>query len=74
MKVEVKIPSVGESIVSGILTIWLKKNNDIVNEEESILNWKQIRLMSKSPLPLRVRSKSWSKRGKRLRSDSLWLI
>ena len=34
MKVEVKIPSVGESITSGVLSIWHKKDGEQVAADE----------------------------------------
>jgi 2-oxoglutarate dehydrogenase E2 component (dihydrolipoamide succinyltransferase) len=34
MKIEVKVPSVGESITSGVLSIWHKKNGDRVGRDE----------------------------------------
>ncbi|MFM8363988.1 MAG: dihydrolipoyllysine-residue succinyltransferase [Verrucomicrobiota bacterium] len=34
MKTEVKVPSVGESITSGVLSIWHKKNGDRVGRDE----------------------------------------
>jgi Pyruvate/2-oxoglutarate dehydrogenase complex, dihydrolipoamide acyltransferase (E2) component, and related enzymes len=36
MKEEVKIPSVGESIVEGMLTAWLKENGDFVKFDEDL--------------------------------------
>jgi 2-oxoglutarate dehydrogenase E2 component (dihydrolipoamide succinyltransferase) len=34
MNIEVKVPSVGESITSGVLSIWHKKNGDTVQRDE----------------------------------------
>ncbi|HZR06623.1 MAG TPA: 2-oxoglutarate dehydrogenase complex dihydrolipoyllysine-residue succinyltransferase [Candidatus Udaeobacter sp.] len=36
MAIEVKIPSVGESITSGIVSAWRKKSGDFVNEGEAL--------------------------------------
>jgi 2-oxoglutarate dehydrogenase E2 component (dihydrolipoamide succinyltransferase) len=37
MAIEVKIPSVGESITSGVVSAWHKKSGDFVNEGETLL-------------------------------------
>ena len=34
MNIEVKIPAVGESITSGVLSIWHKKEGDSVSRDE----------------------------------------
>jgi 2-oxoglutarate dehydrogenase E2 component (dihydrolipoamide succinyltransferase) len=36
MKTDIKVPSVGESITSGIITSWLKQNGDAVKEGEIV--------------------------------------
>jgi 2-oxoglutarate dehydrogenase E2 component (dihydrolipoamide succinyltransferase) len=36
MAIEVKIPAVGESITSGVLTVWHKKSGELVNEGEPL--------------------------------------
>ena len=36
MSIEVKIPAVGESITSGVVSVWHKKSGDFVNEGEAI--------------------------------------
>src|SRR5690348_15566624 len=36
MAIEVKIPAVGESITSGIVSAWHKKSGDFVNEGEAL--------------------------------------
>src|SRR5262249_4080578 len=36
MAIEVKIPSVGESITSGVISAWHKKSGDFVNEGEAL--------------------------------------
>jgi 2-oxoglutarate dehydrogenase E2 component (dihydrolipoamide succinyltransferase) len=37
MPVEIKVPSVGESITEGVLSRWLKKNGDTVHADEPVL-------------------------------------
>ena len=51
MKIEVKIPSVGESIVSGVLTRWLVKNNDIVSEGDNIFEMETDKATVEVPSP-----------------------
>src|SRR6185503_19562808 len=36
MAIEVKIPAVGESIESGVVSVWHKKSGEFVNEGESL--------------------------------------
>src|SRR5919197_765288 len=36
MAIEVKIPSVGESITSGVVSTWHKKSGEFVNEGETL--------------------------------------
>src|SRR5919204_4171178 len=36
MAIEVKIPSVGESITSGVVSTWHKKSGEFVNEGEAL--------------------------------------
>ncbi len=51
MKVEVKVPSVGESIVKGILSKWLKKNGDVVTEGETIFELETDKVNVEVPAP-----------------------
>src|ERR1043166_1143911 len=37
MAVEVKIPAVGESISSGVVSVWHKKSGDFVNAGDALL-------------------------------------
>src|ERR1043166_1009504 len=37
MAVEVKIPAVGESITSGVVSVWHKKSGDFVNAGDALL-------------------------------------
>src|SRR5215472_1210885 len=36
MIIEVKVPSVGESVTSGVVTAWHKKSGEFVNEGEAL--------------------------------------
>src|ERR1700730_4958949 len=36
MAIEVKIPAVGESITSGVVSVWHKKSGEFVNEAEPL--------------------------------------
>src|SRR5947208_1879978 len=36
MAIEVKIPAVGESITSGVVSVWRKKSGEFVNEGEAL--------------------------------------
>src|SRR5437667_9689109 len=36
MAIEVKIPAVGESITSGVVSVWHKKSGEFVNEGETL--------------------------------------
>src|SRR5216110_559514 len=36
MAIEVKIPAVGESITSGVVSVWHKKSGEFVNEGEPL--------------------------------------
>ncbi|PYL53024.1 MAG: dihydrolipoyllysine succinyltransferase, partial [Verrucomicrobia bacterium] len=36
MSVEVKIPAVGESITSGVVSVWHKKSGDFVNAGDAL--------------------------------------
>jgi 2-oxoglutarate dehydrogenase E2 component (dihydrolipoamide succinyltransferase) len=38
MMIEVKVPSVGESITSGVISAWLKKSGEFVNEGELLFS------------------------------------
>jgi 2-oxoglutarate dehydrogenase E2 component (dihydrolipoamide succinyltransferase) len=51
MKVEVKVPTVGESIVSGILTRWLKKNNEVVKEGDPLFELETDKVNVEVPSP-----------------------
>ena len=36
MSIEIKVPAVGESITSGVLSAWHKKNGDVVQDGEPL--------------------------------------
>jgi 2-oxoglutarate dehydrogenase E2 component (dihydrolipoamide succinyltransferase) len=49
MSIEVKIPSVGESITSGVLSVWHKKTGDIVREGESLFTLETDKISTEIP-------------------------
>ncbi|OHD72366.1 MAG: dihydrolipoamide succinyltransferase [Spirochaetes bacterium RBG_16_49_21] len=51
MKEEVKIPSVGESIVDGMLMAWLKENGDYVKESEDLYEFETEKASVTVPSP-----------------------
>jgi 2-oxoglutarate dehydrogenase E2 component (dihydrolipoamide succinyltransferase) len=51
MKQEVKIPSVGESITSGVIVGWLKKNGDTVQEGENLFELETDKAVLEIPSP-----------------------
>jgi 2-oxoglutarate dehydrogenase E2 component (dihydrolipoamide succinyltransferase) len=51
MSIEVKIPAVGESITSGLLSAWLKKDGEIVKDGEPILTLETDKISAEIPAP-----------------------
>jgi len=51
MSTEIKIPSVGESITSGVLSAWLKQNGDVVKDGEPIFNLETDKISTEIPSP-----------------------
>ena len=51
MSTEVKIPAVGESITSGVLSGWLKKNGDTVTDGEPIFSLETDKISTEIPAP-----------------------
>jgi 2-oxoglutarate dehydrogenase E2 component (dihydrolipoamide succinyltransferase) len=49
MSIEVKIPSVGESITSGVLSIWHKKTGDMVREGEALFTLETDKISTEIP-------------------------
>src|ERR1700690_974917 len=49
MSTEVKIPSVGESITSGVLSVWHKKTGDIVSEGEALFTLETDKISTEIP-------------------------
>ena len=49
MSIEVKIPSVGESITSGVLSLWHKKTGDIVSEGELLFTLETDKISTEIP-------------------------
>jgi 2-oxoglutarate dehydrogenase E2 component (dihydrolipoamide succinyltransferase) len=51
MSIEVKIPAVGESITSGLLSAWLKKDGELVKDGEPILTLETDKISTEIPAP-----------------------
>jgi 2-oxoglutarate dehydrogenase E2 component (dihydrolipoamide succinyltransferase) len=51
MSIEIKIPSVGESITSGVLSAWLKQNGDVVKDGEPIFSLETDKISTEIPAP-----------------------
>jgi 2-oxoglutarate dehydrogenase E2 component (dihydrolipoamide succinyltransferase) len=51
MSIEVKIPAVGESITSGLLSSWLKKDGESVKDGEPILTLETDKISAEIPAP-----------------------
>src|SRR5258707_14313779 len=51
MAIEVKIPAVGESIPSGLLSSWLKKDGELVKDGEPILMLETDKISTEIPAP-----------------------
>jgi 2-oxoglutarate dehydrogenase E2 component (dihydrolipoamide succinyltransferase) len=51
MSTEVKIPAVGESITSGVLSGWLKQNGDAVQDGEPIFSLETDKISTEVPSP-----------------------
>ena len=51
MSTEVKIPAVGESITSGVLSGWLKQNGDTVKDGEPIYSLETDKISTEVPAP-----------------------
>jgi 2-oxoglutarate dehydrogenase E2 component (dihydrolipoamide succinyltransferase) len=51
MSTEVKIPAVGESITSGVLSGWLKQNGDTVSDGEPIFSLETDKISTEVPAP-----------------------
>src|SRR5215469_14911046 len=51
MSTEVKIPDVGESITSGVLSGWLKQNGDAVLDGEPIFSLETDKISTEVPSP-----------------------
>jgi 2-oxoglutarate dehydrogenase E2 component (dihydrolipoamide succinyltransferase) len=49
MSTEVKIPAVGESITSGVLSVWHKQNGDIVSEGEALFTLETDKISTEIP-------------------------
>ncbi|MBV9274983.1 MAG: 2-oxoglutarate dehydrogenase complex dihydrolipoyllysine-residue succinyltransferase [Verrucomicrobia bacterium] len=51
MSIEVKIPSVGESVTSGVLSAWLKEDGDTVKDGEPIFSLETDKISTEVPAP-----------------------
>jgi len=51
MSVEVKVPAVGESITSGIISVWHKKDGDAVKTDEILFTLETDKVSSEVPAP-----------------------
>jgi 2-oxoglutarate dehydrogenase E2 component (dihydrolipoamide succinyltransferase) len=49
MSIEVKIPAVGESITSGVLSTWHKQNGDVVNDGEALFTLETDKISTEVP-------------------------
>lgn len=49
MSIEVKIPSVGESITSGVLSTWHKQNGDVVSDGEALFTLETDKISTEVP-------------------------
>ena len=51
MSIEIKIPAVGESITSGVLSAWHKKNGETVSEGEALFTLETDKIAAEIPSP-----------------------
>jgi 2-oxoglutarate dehydrogenase E2 component (dihydrolipoamide succinyltransferase) len=49
MSIEVKIPAVGESITSGVLSVWHKQTGDLVKEGEALFTLEKDKISTEIP-------------------------
>ena len=49
MSIEVKIPAVGESITSGVLSAWHKNNGDVVSDGEALFTLETDKISTEVP-------------------------
>src|ERR1700692_2679711 len=49
MSIEVKIPAVGESITSGVLSVWHKQDGDLVKEGEALFTLETDKISTEIP-------------------------
>ena len=49
MSIEVKVPAVGESITSGVLSLWHKQTGDIVGEGEALFTLETDKISTEVP-------------------------
>src|SRR5690242_18849401 len=51
MSIEVKIPALGESITSGVLSAWHKKNGDMISDGEALFTLETDKIATEVPAP-----------------------
>jgi 2-oxoglutarate dehydrogenase E2 component (dihydrolipoamide succinyltransferase) len=51
MSIEIKIPAVGESITSGVLSVWHKQNGEVVSEGEALFTLETDKISTEVPSP-----------------------
>ena len=51
MSIEIKIPALGESITGGVISEWLKKDGDVVKDEEPLFMLETDKISSEIPSP-----------------------
>src|ERR1700722_2740255 len=51
MSIEVKIPAVGESITSGLLSVWHKQTGDIITEGDALFTLETDKISAEIPAP-----------------------
>ena len=55
MAVDIKIPTVGESVHEGTISRWIKKDGDLVEQDEPILELETDKATEEMPAPARGR-------------------
>ncbi len=71
MKIEVRVPSFGESIVTGILTKWLVKNDDPVAEGDNIFELETDKATAEVPSPASGKIEILAKEGDEVKIDQV---
>ena len=61
MAIEVKIPAVGESITSGVVSTWHKKSGEFVNEGDALFTLETDKVSTESPKKPAYSKRRWPK-------------